>query len=251
MKTTLPLLLIPVLLIAIGCQNPCTKTTFIVYSYSGDTIFTERAYPNCDDTLTYHERQVKRDSTVIAEGEVVSGKKEGIWETNGWMRTVTEYKQVIAVKAEWFHDNGKLMQEEVLGADSLYKVRSFYEDGTLESESYQNLDGYLTGSGIDYDTLGRKMAEGEYIAEPCLTDTIYIESPEPPYDLQMTIVEELGGKHGPWLNYDSSGNVTDTVVFDRGVPVGKEVESENGAELGVPKVEKEPLKEPQKKSPGQ
>ncbi|MCF8258342.1 MAG: hypothetical protein K9J06_12375 [Flavobacteriales bacterium] len=218
------------LLVAIGCQNPCTKTTSEVNAYSGDTIFTERTYPACGDSLTYHERQVKSDSTVIAQGEVVNGMKEGVWETNAWWKTVREYEHGIAIKVEQFHKNGQLMQEQVLGADSLYKVRSFYENGTLESEHFKTLDDYLTGHGIEYDTLGRKTAEGDHLAEMSMGDTVYVESPVPPYDLKMTVISEAGVKHGPWLQYDADGNVTRTVTYVHGIQQGEEAVSEGGTE---------------------
>ena len=217
MKTTFLTLILLALFTSIGCQKPCTTTTFMVNSYTGDTLFTERTYAICGDTLNYYERRLKGDSTIISEGEVLNGKKEGIWKTNDWLKTISDFKNGVATKVEMFHKNGKLMQVELLGADSMYTVKSYYENGTLESEFLNTLDGYFVGHGVDYDTLGLKASEGEYIAEPCLTDTMYIESSEPPYNLQMTIIEELGGKHGPWIYYDIEGNVTDTVVFDQGI----------------------------------
>ncbi|MCF8277105.1 MAG: hypothetical protein K9J17_10240 [Flavobacteriales bacterium] len=216
MKSILQTTALLTLLVAIGCQQPCTTTTFNVNKYSGDTVFVKRAYAICGDTLNYYERQVTSDSIVVSEGEVLNGKKEGQWKTSGWNKTVSDYQHGIALRVEISNKEGVLEQEEVLGPDSLYKVKSFYEDGTLESEFFQTLDGLMTGRGIEYDKAGKKIAEGEYLTEWIIGDTMYIESPLPPYDLEMTIISDAGGKHGPWFYYDSNGNVTDTVKFNAG-----------------------------------
>ncbi|MBI1287673.1 MAG: hypothetical protein GC178_08855 [Flavobacteriales bacterium] len=213
----LPVLFI-ILAAAISCQKPCTKTT-IRKGYYGDTTFIERTYANCTDTLTYYEKQMRSDSTVVSEGEVVNGKKEGEWVNSRWRKEVTSYSQGVEINVKEYDNDGILSLERTLGTDSLYRQRQFDGQGRLTVEEFVNMEGYLTGHGITYDSLGRKTSEGEHIAEPCLTDTVYIESPEPPYDLQMTIIEDLGGKHGLWTYYDADGNVTDTVMFDHGVPL--------------------------------
>lgn len=215
MKKAIQFLPILVILFGVGCQKPCTKT-ISKRSFGGDTVYTLRTYPNCDDTLNYFQKQVKSDSTIISEGKFVNGQKDGEWKYYGFRKRVTTYKNGFDIGVKSYREDGSLSQEETLNADSLYEIRSYYRNGKVSSESFQNLDGYLTGHGVDYDSLGRKMAEGEYIAEPVLPDTMYIENPDPPYDLQMTIVTENGGKHGPWIYYDVDGNATDTVLFEMG-----------------------------------
>lgn len=250
MKSTFFHLSVLTLLVCIGCQEPCTKTTSDV-GYYGDTTYFIRAYPNCSDTLSYYEKHVKKDSTIISEGAFLNGKKDGDWKTTGYFNATTSYKNGQKTAILMFSKKGNLIQEKVLSPDSLFIEKSYYKDGTLESEGFQTMDEYLTGHGVEYDTLGRKSAEGEYIAEPVLTDTLYIESPEPPHDLQMTIVTENGGKHGPWILYDIEGDPSDTLMYDRGVLLGE------GNALGKTETSESPSdpslsKElPEKKSPSQ
>lgn len=211
----LPVLFI-ILAAAIGCQKPCTKTT-IKKGYFGDTTFVERTYANCNDTLTYYEKQMRSDSTVVSEGEVVNGKKEGEWSMQRWGKEIITFSHGVEVNIKEFDKNGILSLERTLGTDSVYRQRQFDGQGRLMLEEFVNIEGYLTGHGISYDSLGRKDSEGENIAEECLLDTMYVESPEPPYDLQMTLVAENGGKHGPWVFYNAEGKATDTTIFDHGV----------------------------------
>lgn len=201
-----------------GCQKPCTKTTQEATSW-GDTIYTHRMYPNCNDTLNYYEKNLRSDSTIISEGSFVNGKKNGDWTYSGYQDQVKTYQNGLKVAVRTYRKDGSLEQEEILNADSLFEVRSYFRNGNLESEDFQNLEGYLTGHGILYDSTGRKLAEGDHIAEDVLGDTVYIENPNPPHDLQQTIITENGGKHGPWLYYDFDGNVIDTIQFNRGKAV--------------------------------
>lgn len=201
---------------AIGCQEPCTKTALQPDNFR-DTIIVERSYADCNDTLNYHEVQMRKDSTVLADGEVQNGKREGIWILNRWRKEIVTYEGGFEVNIKEFDRNDLLSSERTFTADSLYFEQQFNQEGRVILNQFLNLEGYLTGHGITYDSLGRKTSEGEHISEPCLVDTVYIESPDPPYDLQMTIIEELGGRHGPWVYYDSEGNVTDTIMFDHGV----------------------------------
>ena len=184
--------------------------------FAGDTIYTIRTYPNCSDTLTYSQKQIKADSTIISEGSLVNGKKEGEWVYNGYQKRTVTYRSGIETDERSYDKDGRLELESILGKDSLYFERQFYGNGAVALERYVNLEGYLTGHGIEYDSLGRKMAEGEYIAEPVMPDTAFIPSPDPPHDMQQTIITENGGMHGPWIYFDVDGNVIDTVTFDRG-----------------------------------
>lgn len=220
MKNTITLVSLLGILIGTSCQKPCTTTT-AVPGYRGDTTYVERQYANCSDTLNYYEWKRREDSTIVLEGRVVNGKRDGEWIHRGFWDNRTEtYRMGTVVATKYFRNDGTLEQEEILNADSLFEVRSYHRNGSVESQLFMTMDGFMTGHGIDYDTLGRKSSEGEYIPEPCMTDTMYVESPDPPYDLQLTIVEELGGKHGPWVNYDGEGNVTDTVFYDHGILIG-------------------------------
>ncbi|TNF29231.1 MAG: hypothetical protein EP314_02980 [Bacteroidetes bacterium] len=221
MKNLPTLLILIVLVTSFGCQNPCTQVTSGPL-YAGDTTYIKRNYATCGDTLNYYQWRMKRDSTVLEEGEVLNGLKEGDWTVviYGQMHNVITYRAGNKVAAKMYGQDGALLQEEELLGDSIFRVRSYYEEsGQLEAEGYQTLDDYTTGHWVEYDTLGRKVAEGDHIAEPCLTDTMYIESPLPPHDLQMTVITESGGRHGPWLFYDGEGSVSDTVIYDHGIPV--------------------------------
>ena len=218
MKITFPFLVLLALFIGIGCQQPCTKTTKQT-TYAGDTIYTIREYPNCEDTLSYNQKQVKADSSIVSEGRIVNGKKEGEWIYNGYVKRVLTFNSGIEVAGKEYGKTGNLQMERVLEKDSLYFEKNYFKNGNIESESFVNTADYLIGRGVEYDTLGRKMAEGEHIAEPVLPDTAYIENPNPPYDLQPTIITENGGKHGPWLYYDGAGNHIATVNYDRGVAI--------------------------------
>jgi antitoxin component YwqK of YwqJK toxin-antitoxin module len=206
------------LLAVIGCQKPCTKTTHQI-AFAGDTIFTIRTYPNCADTLTYHQRQVKADSGLVSVGKIANGRKVGEWTYNGYTKSVTRYEAGVEVEVKDYDKQGRLRLERTLGKDSLYTEKQFYRNGKVGSQRFINMQGYLTGHGIEFDSLGRKMAEGNHIAEDVLPDTAFIPSPEPPHDMQQTIITESGGKHGPWLFYDPDGSINDTVTYDRGVAV--------------------------------
>ncbi|MGB0917464.1 MAG: toxin-antitoxin system YwqK family antitoxin [Flavobacteriales bacterium] len=216
MKTTIPPLFLLLLMIGTGCQQPCTKISK-QSTYAGDTIYTYKTYPNCADTLTYTQRQIKADSSVVSEGEMLDGKKDALWVYYGYSKREAEYKNGIEIVKRSYDKEGRLSEESVLGEDSLYLEKTFYDNGQVRLERFVNSDGFLTGHGFAYDPLGRKAAEGDFIAEPVLPDTAYVENPEPPYDLQMTMITENGGKHGLWLFYDGEGNVTDTVNFEMGV----------------------------------
>jgi len=147
---------------------------------------------------------------------MLNGKKEGEWIYNGYAKRVLTYNAGIEVAAKEYDKAGNLRAESVLGTDSLYAEKQFYSNGKVEIEQFLTLDGYLTGHAIRYDSLGRKLAEGNHIPESCFSDTVYIESQEPPHDLKMTVIEELGGKHGPWIYYNFEGSIIDTINFDHG-----------------------------------
>lgn len=203
---------------ALGCQEPCTTTMLQPGNYR-DTLIVQRTYADCNDTLNYHEVQMRQDSTILAEGEVMDGRRQGIWTLNGWRKEIVTYAGGVEINIKEFDRNDLLSSERTLTPDSLYFEQQYDEQGRVILDQYVNMDGYLTGHGVTYDSLGRKTSEGEHIPEPCLIDTVYIESPDPPYDLQMTIIEELGGRHGLWTYYDTNGHVVDTIMYDHGVPL--------------------------------
>lgn len=229
------------LLIAVGCQKPCTKTTSTNNSPSEGEIgfVTKRDFADCGDTLNYREQvfQVaysdtgKTDTVIVSEGQFLNGQKDGKWIYFGRNRQETVYRNGFEVEIRDYSKDGKLMIESILGADSLYAEKQFYANGKVESEQFTNLNGYLTGHGILYDSTGRKLAEGDHISEDVLPDTVYIENPEPPYDLQQIIITENGGKHGPWVYYGFDGTIIDTVNFDKGKAVW------GGSEVGKWKLE--------------
>lgn len=218
MKTTFPLLLLLALFVAVGCQQPCTKTTKQT-THAGDTIYSVRTYPNCEDTLSYSQKQVMADSSLVSEGRMENGKKEGEWVYNGYTKRVVTYHSDFEVALKEYDKAGNLQREKVFGKDSLYAEKQFHRNGKIQAESLINLDGFVTGHGVEYDTLGRKMAEGEHIAEDVLADTVYIENPNPPHNLEPVVVTENGGKHGPWQYYNGAGSHIATTNYNRGVAV--------------------------------
>jgi antitoxin component YwqK of YwqJK toxin-antitoxin module len=229
MRTLIPALY-ALVLVTYGCQKPCTTTSQKVTPW-GDTIFTTRTYTNCADTLSYAEKTFRADSSIISEGNMLNGQKNGTWTYYGPNRRETVYRNGFEVEMRMYREDGNLLSESILGADSLYAEKQFYPNGKVEAEEFTDLNGYLTGHGILYDSTGRKLAEGDNIAEDVLTDTVYMESPVPPHDMQPVVISESGGKHGPWVYYGFDGTIIDTVNFDKGKAIW------GGSEIGKWKLE--------------
>lgn len=220
MKFSSFIILFAVIILGISCDNSCVKYTADTGPYGNQDLIVKRQYANCADTLNYYEWRLKSDSAEVSSGEVKAGLREGQWTNHSWNRkTVSTYESGVETLIFTYSSKDVLIEKLELQADSLYKGTAYYDNGNVESEYFQNSDGFLTGNGADYHKDGWKVAEGQYIPELCFADTVYIENPNPPHDLQMTIVEELGGRHGLWKLFDSEGNQIGSINYDHGIPV--------------------------------